>query len=157
VVFFNCKMGRYNESGLLSDLYEEQTRRAAIPEASLFSNSGDEEEEAEGEDGDASDVEDAPEFATIGDFTPPDGWIVLPQPAQNEAAWANAKKKYKWGAKRLAHIWDAPLGWQQASFSERAKGLSVFYYASDKLKCSHHLPLETYGVDGHWVILERAE
>ena len=59
--------------------------------------------------------------------------------------------------KRLAHIWDAPVGWQQASFSERARGMYVFYYASDKLKCLHHLPLKTYGVDGHWVILEKAE
>jgi hypothetical protein len=30
------------------------------------------------------------------------------------------------------HIWDAPIGWQIASYSNREKGVSCFYYPSER-------------------------
>jgi hypothetical protein len=50
---------------------------------------------------------------------------------------------------------DAPISWQVSS-SNWEKGMGCFYYPTDKQKVLHHLELENYGVDGHWVILQRA-
>jgi hypothetical protein len=68
------------------------------------------------------------------------------------------QKNYKWQNKKLAHIWDAPLGWQMASFShwEQKKGMSCFYYPTDRQKVAHHLNLGDYGIDGLWVLLQKA-
>ena len=44
-----------------------------------------------------------------------------------------------------------------ATFSQVIKKSLSFYYPSDKLKCMHDLPLDSYGTDGHWVIIEKAE
>ena len=65
------------------------------------------------------------------------------------------KKKCPWNNRRLAHIWDPPFGWEISSFSLWEKRTPVFYYSTTKEKYPHKLPLETYGVDGHWVILEK--
>ena len=66
------------------------------------------------------------------------------------------QKSYKWQNKNLAHIWDAPIGWQVASISNWEKGMGCFYYPTDKRKVLHRLELENYGVDGHGVVLQRA-
>jgi hypothetical protein len=65
------------------------------------------------------------------------------------------KKKWPWNNRRLAHNWVSPFGWEISSFSLWEKRTPVFYYSTTKEKYPHKLSLETYGVDGHWVILEK--
>lgn len=97
------------------------------------------------------------DFSNVGDFVVPEGWVVLDPPSSNEAEWSTMKKLFKWQNKKLAHIWDEPTGWQLASFNSWDKGekMCCFYYPSDGQKVTHGLPLDEYGIDGHWVILER--
>ena len=135
--------------------------QAKVPSGSLLIGESDEEGEDEDDGIMADDAEEGEEeeeeFAAVGDFEPPDGWVVLPEPAEDEATWTKAKAKFSWDRRRLAHIWNAPLGWQMATFSQVIKKSLSFYYPSDKLKCMHDLPLDSYGTDGHWVIIEKAE
>ena len=142
----------------LADLFDLQ---AKVPSGSLLIGESDEEGEDEDDGIMADDAEEGEEeeeeFAAVGDFEPPDGWVVLPEPAEDEATWTKAKAKFSWDRRRLAHIWNAPLGWQMATFSQVIKKSLSFYYPSDKLKCMHDLPLDSYGTDGHWVIIEKAE
>jgi hypothetical protein len=153
------KQGRKKKSEpmQLADLFDLQ---AKVPVGSILieesdGEGGDEDDGTMEDDAEDEEEEEEEEFAVVGDFEPPAGWVVLAEPAEDSAAWSKAKKKYSWAGKRLAHIWDAPLGWQVASFSQITGKALSFYYPSDKLKCIHQLPLETYGTDGHWVIIEK--
>ena len=65
-------------------------------------------------DGQGADENDFTGQMEVGDFEVPPGWLLLPEPASSEDEWASMKKIYLWTNKRLAHIWDAPFGWQVA-------------------------------------------
>ena len=106
----------------LSDLYEKEAREASKQAGMLLEESDDdssvEEEGALSEDeegdGQGADENDFTGQMEVGDFEVPPGWLLLPEPASPEDEWASMKKIYSWTNKRLAHIWDTPLGWQVA-------------------------------------------
>jgi hypothetical protein len=101
------------------------------------------------------DETDENQFLSIGDYEIPFGWEALERPAETASEWKSMQKAYKWQNKKLAHIWDAPIGWQMASFSNWEKGMCCFYYPTDRQKVLHQLDLDNYGIDGHWVILQK--
>ena len=156
-------------SAPLADLFEEQAKAARkagggdrlLEESDDSSDSGDNSDDLGSGGGRARSAdgvtipENSGNFEEVGDYEVPDGWIALEPPAEDEETWSASKKNYKWQNKKLAHIWDEPTGWQMSSYSFWEKGTPVFYYPSDRQKVGHQLSLNEYGVDGHWVILER--
>jgi hypothetical protein len=157
----NGRQGRKakNKSQPLADVFEQQAKAARKASGGdLLLEDSDSSEDENASDDDQSEAGAAvADFSNVGDFVVPDGWVVLDPPSLNEAEWSTMKKSFKWQNKKLAHIWDEPTGWQLASFSSWDKGerMCCFYYPSDGQKVTHGLPLDEYGIDGHWVILER--
>ena len=177
----NGKQGRKKkvEGIALADLFEREAKEARKAHGSnnilddSDDDSSDDDEHYEGDyneqetraDGgagveasDNGDETDKNQFLSIGDFDVPIGWVALEQPADTDLQWKSMQKNYKWQNKKLAHIWDAPLGWQMASFShwEQKKGMSCFYYPTDRQKVARHMNLGDYGIDGLWVLLQKA-
>ena len=54
--------------------------------------------------------EEEEEFAAVGDFEPPDGWVVLPEPAEDEATWTKAKAKIQLGSSAPCPHLERPFG-----------------------------------------------
>ena len=156
---------RKEHCGTLSDLYEEQAKAAKQAARACGSrvDSSDDEGGSDSDDDEIAGTDSGEEdnggeessYTEIGGFGGLDGWSILSDPAKTEEEWSVIKKKYPWNNRRLAHIWDPPFGWEISSFSLWEKGAPVFYYSTTKEKYPHKLPLETYGIDGHWVILEK--
>ena len=54
--------------------------------------------------------------------------------------WQTMQRQYKWQNKKLAHIWDAPIGWQTASYCHycRRKEWAVFSTQATSKKFATH-------------------
>ena len=84
------------------------------------------------------------------------GTWVQAQPNENvaaldDASWSVIKESYKWQNKKHA-TFGTTYRMQTVTYSCRRKESPC---ASDRQKVGHHINLGEYGVDGHWVILQR--
>ncbi|KAK3258580.1 hypothetical protein CYMTET_32380 [Cymbomonas tetramitiformis] len=86
------------------------------------------------------------------DFTPPEGWLVVPD-APLHVTHKVLKKAAKI-AHRFADKWYIGK-FRYISQTGCEKGLKVVYYSDDGLLYFHNLAIEEYGTKGKWVILKK--